>query len=128
MFFLLLLVAAIKSSSTALVPSIAAGHDDPGISLTALSRELPDGVNPTRYRTLQEIIISCLATIFGCTWVALHPNVPHPEYCQWRTLKRKVGMMVCAIIAPEFVAIWALRQRIGAAKHRDAYNKKFREY
>jgi hypothetical protein len=128
MLFFLLLVAGIQSSSTVPVPSTPADHDDFGMTFTVLGRELPDCVNPARYRTLQEVIISCLATIFACTWVALHPNVPNPEYSQWRRLKRKVAMMACAIIAPEFVTIWALRQRIGAAKHRDKYNETFREY
>jgi hypothetical protein len=33
--------------------------------------------------------------------------------------------MVIAFTAPEFVLVWALRQRVGAIKHAKEYNNKF---
>lgn len=30
-------------------------------------------------RTLVGIVSSCLATIFACVWIAVHPNIPGPE-------------------------------------------------
>jgi hypothetical protein len=30
-------------------------------------------------RTLLGIVWSCITTIFLCTWVAIHPNIPEPE-------------------------------------------------
>ncbi|KAJ7733940.1 hypothetical protein B0H16DRAFT_1327810 [Mycena metata] len=65
-------------------------------------------------RTLFEIIKGCLATIFACTWVALHPNVPDPKL-KWFSLPlRKLGMMLVMIIAPELVLVFAGRQRASA--------------
>ncbi len=29
-------------------------------------------------RTTSDIVTSCLATIFACTWTAIHPNIPSP--------------------------------------------------
>ena len=49
----------------------------------------------THCRTIWSIVWSCLVTIFSCTWVAVHPNVPCPkkreasgwiERCIWNPL------------------------------------------
>jgi hypothetical protein len=63
-------------------------------------------------RTIWNIIWSCLVTIFGCTWVAVHPNIPNAED-KWFTLRR-LQLMVMALIAPEMVIIWAMRQWVAA--------------
>ncbi|KAJ7727060.1 hypothetical protein B0H16DRAFT_1697827 [Mycena metata] len=54
-------------------------------------------------RTLFDIIWGCLATLFACTWVALHQNVPGPDLGHFALLMRKLRMMLVTIIAPEFV-------------------------
>ncbi|KAJ7697573.1 hypothetical protein B0H16DRAFT_1839772 [Mycena metata] len=54
-------------------------------------------------RTLFDIVWGCLATIFACTWVALHQNVPDPNLGWFSLLMRKLRMMLMMIIAPEFV-------------------------
>jgi hypothetical protein len=73
-------------------------------------------------RTIWDIIWSCLATIFACTWIALHLNIPGPKE-KWYTIAlRKAGVMLLAIIAPEIVVMWAMRQWLVA--HRIA--KKYR--
>ena len=41
----------------------------------------------THCRTIWNIIWSCLVTIFSCTWVAVHPNVPCP--------KKQIGRASC---------------------------------
>ena len=79
-------------------------------------------------RSLLSIIWSCLTTIFICTWVAVHPNVPEPvdtqemdfwpKYVQ-NTLcffKTKVVMFICALLVPEYVLAWAIKQRLMARK------------
>ncbi|KDQ62100.1 hypothetical protein JAAARDRAFT_30002 [Jaapia argillacea MUCL 33604] len=67
--------------------------------------------NPTdQSRTLWNIIWSCLITVFSCTWVAIHPNVPSPSNSAFRIGLRRVGIMLCALIAPELVIVWAARQ------------------
>ncbi|KAJ7031824.1 hypothetical protein C8F04DRAFT_959782 [Mycena alexandri] len=65
-------------------------------------------------RTLFDIIWGCLATIFACTWVALHQNVPDPGLGSFSLLLRKLWMMLVTIIAPEFVVGFAGRQLASA--------------
>ncbi|KAF9473970.1 hypothetical protein BDN70DRAFT_866848 [Pholiota conissans] len=74
-------------------------------------------------RTVNDIIISCFATIFACTWSAIHPNIPAPTDCWWTRFKRQVTTMICALLAPELIAWWALDQRIAAREIMDEYNK-----
>lgn len=59
-------------------------------------------------RTLPSIVLSCASTMFLCTWVALHPNVPKDPYDPWyiRSGKR-VGLMIVALLAPEAILTWA---------------------
>lgn len=60
------------------------------------------------------LIISCLFTIFLCTWVVIHPRV-----CKRPLLRvlHKFSLFSKAIIAPEFIAVeglqeWAQAQRL----------------
>ncbi|KAJ7701025.1 hypothetical protein B0H16DRAFT_1902842 [Mycena metata] len=54
-------------------------------------------------RTLFDIVWGCLATIFACTWVALHQNVPDPDLGWFSLLLQKLRMMLMTIIAPEVI-------------------------
>ena len=49
-------------------------------------------------------------TIFSCTWIALHPNIPGPDDSSLEIAFRGVKLMVIALIAPELVVQWAMRQ------------------
>lgn len=127
MLFPLLLLAAFRAASTAPTLTTAGISNDHGTSFTILGREtaLPSCVDPGRYRTMQEIVWHCIATIFACTWVAFHPNVPDPRFSRWKRIWRNGLYLTLALIAPEFVTIRALKQCIGAGQHRDKYNKKY---
>ena len=60
-------------------------------------------------RSIPSIIFSCASTIFLCTWVALHPNVPHnPREPWYKRLSKRVGLTVLALLAPEGITFWAL--------------------
>ncbi|KAK0458693.1 hypothetical protein IW261DRAFT_1352496 [Armillaria novae-zelandiae] len=68
-------------------------------------------------RTVLSIIWSCLATIFACTWVAVHPNVPGRDIttkgatcCALERLK----IWSMTILAPEVIVAWAAEQFIVA--------------
>ncbi|KAF8189019.1 hypothetical protein BJ912DRAFT_967721 [Pholiota molesta] len=74
-------------------------------------------------RTVSDIVTSCVATIFACTWSAVHPNVPAPDDSGWTCFKRQFVTMVYALLAPEAITAWALRQRLGAKKIMKAYNE-----
>ncbi|KAJ6565630.1 hypothetical protein DFH09DRAFT_1278646 [Mycena vulgaris] len=54
-------------------------------------------------RRLCNIIWGCLTTIFACTWVSIHPNVPPPNQGWLVLLRRRLGMMLVAVIAPELM-------------------------
>jgi hypothetical protein len=74
-------------------------------------------------RTVNDIVIGCLATILACTWSAVHPNIPAVTDSTWTCFKRRVTMTICALLAPELMTLWAMRQRIAAKEIRDKYNK-----
>ncbi|KDQ49518.1 hypothetical protein JAAARDRAFT_42852 [Jaapia argillacea MUCL 33604] len=56
------------------------------------------------------IISSSLTTVFSCTWVATHPNVPGPKETSFEITLRRIRIMVMALITPELVIVWAMRQ------------------
>lgn len=63
-----------------------------------------------------------MATIFACAWVAIHPNLPDPRNPKSIRFLKRAGIMTVALIAPEFILIWALRQRLAAASIVKEYN------
>jgi hypothetical protein len=65
-------------------------------------------------RSLYGILWSCLSTIFACTWIAVHPNIPAPRDSSWEILGRRLAIMGYILLAPEFVIFWAARQHYGA--------------
>jgi hypothetical protein len=71
-------------------------------------------------RTIWNIIWSCLITIFSCTWVAIHPNIPSPTESRGFITLHRVQIVVFALIAPEFIIVWAMRQWVVA---RDAQRR-----
>ena len=81
--------------------------------------ELPTATPPSNFthssdlfctRSIWTIIWSCLSTIFTCTWIAVHPNIPGPKDSQGAVLCKRMAIMGCALIAPEYVLGWAARQ------------------
>ena len=69
---------------------------------------------PADQRSLWNILWSCLATIFACSWVSVHPNIPAPNESQWRIFLRRVELMFWAVVGPEMIISWAFRQWLGA--------------
>ncbi|KAI4140097.1 MAG: hypothetical protein L6R39_005953, partial [Caloplaca ligustica] len=61
-----------------------------------------------------DILWSCLFTIFLCTWVSLHLNVPSMQETYRHQFSRKLRWMVQAIMAPEFVLGFATGQKVEA--------------
>ncbi|KZP09477.1 hypothetical protein FIBSPDRAFT_938473 [Athelia psychrophila] len=67
-------------------------------------------------RTIFGIVWSCLATIFACTWVAVHPNVPAPEpKYSLQPVVHRVAITVCALLVPEYIVAWSIRQWLVAS-------------
>ena len=80
-------------------------------------------------RSIWNIVWSCLVTIFSCTWVSVHPNVPCPkkregngwiETCILNPLllfaEHCLPLFICALLVPEYVLAWAIRQFLSAQK------------
>ncbi|KAF9446186.1 hypothetical protein P691DRAFT_674166 [Macrolepiota fuliginosa MF-IS2] len=96
---------------------LSPGHDLPQVTQQCIP-----------VRTPHQIIWSCLATIFACTWVAVHPSVPTPEVQMgpwWPRLKHRIVLTASALIAPECMVLWAIIERIFAKKIANYYNENF---
>ncbi|KAJ7592049.1 hypothetical protein C8J56DRAFT_1131472 [Mycena floridula] len=72
-------------------------------------------------RKLYDIIFGCCATIFACTWVSIHPNVPPPGLGVFKSTFRRLSMMLVAIIVPEVVVFSAARQFMFAWKFAEGW-------
>ena len=84
------------------------------INTTASVLSTPTCICPADQRTIWGILWSCLATIFACSWVSIHPNIPAPNESSLRIFLRRLELMFWAVIAPEMIITWALRQWSGA--------------
>jgi len=65
-------------------------------------------------RTVWSIVWSCLATLFACSWAAVHPNVPQATDSEGLILGRRLATMGYMLLAPELVIMWAARQNFSA--------------
>ncbi|KAG2141422.1 uncharacterized protein EDB93DRAFT_1294695 [Suillus bovinus] len=78
-----------------------------------LTSEIVKGPSFTT-RILWTIISSSVLTLFACIYSAIHPNIPSPKDSPNRILSRRLGMMIMALIAPELIVTWAMRQWFSA--------------
>jgi hypothetical protein len=62
------------------------------------------------------LLWSCFATLFLCTWSAIHPNLPGLNDSQAAILWRKIRYVVLCLIAPELVA-WSAIQHLWWARN-----------
>ncbi|EIW83532.1 hypothetical protein CONPUDRAFT_53237 [Coniophora puteana RWD-64-598 SS2] len=65
-------------------------------------------------RSTWDIISSCLLTLLACVYTAVHPNIPSPDDEQLCVFVRQAGIMTLAMIAPELIVVWAIRQWVSA--------------
>jgi len=79
---------------------------------TVLSPEPNTG--PLIPRTRYRIVTSCFATLFLCTWIVVHPNIPAERDAKWRVLVRRFAIMIYLVLVPELVIWWAARQHYAA--------------
>ncbi|KAF4616680.1 hypothetical protein D9613_008815 [Agrocybe pediades] len=75
-------------------------------------------------RTSWDIIRSCLATLFACLWISVHPNMSPPSHSDVRIFFTKVELMLWTLLFPEMILLWAFRQWKGAR----ILSKKFKKY
>ncbi|TFK57961.1 hypothetical protein BDN72DRAFT_966449, partial [Pluteus cervinus] len=65
-------------------------------------------------RTLVDIVRSCVLTVAACVYRAIHPNVPDPKAGPCKVQYERLKVTIYALLAPEMVIFWAIRQRMGA--------------
>ncbi|KAJ8590498.1 hypothetical protein M405DRAFT_896852 [Rhizopogon salebrosus TDB-379] len=75
-------------------------------------------------RSLSDIIWSCAATLFACTWTAIHPNIPGLDDRKLAIMSRRILLMVMALVVPELVIVWAARQFFSARHTANEFNEK----
>jgi len=98
-------------------PGIAAPIDssiDSDNASLLLSRDA--GSSDLCPRKRVEIIWSCIATILAASWVSVHPNLPHRKGSKVKKTLRRIELMLWAIITPELIIFWAMRQWHGARR------------
>ncbi|KAF8508808.1 hypothetical protein BU17DRAFT_56524 [Hysterangium stoloniferum] len=74
-------------------------------------------------RTVWDILWSCLATIFACSWVSVHPNIQEPKEAWWLVILRRLELMFWSIFSPELIVYWAMRQWDGARRLKRKYRR-----
>ncbi|KAJ3913408.1 hypothetical protein F5877DRAFT_52426 [Lentinula edodes] len=104
--FTKIILATVESTSSLAPPSLSPSFAD-GTSPCVVIGSCP--------RTVVGILWSCLAVLFTCTWVAVHPNIPRPNKVeQWKGIKQRIGFMLLTLIAPEATLWIAVRQWLAA--------------
>ncbi|CAA7268589.1 unnamed protein product [Cyclocybe aegerita] len=103
MLIVFLLVTLLK-----LVSGLPVRHSSTS-SLQSLSIRADLG-DANQQRSLWDILKSSFATLFACIWLSIHPNIPAPSDGEWTQRRRRLTAMLCALIVPELVFVWALRQ------------------
>ena len=105
-------------------------HASPASPLTSLFAEsssnatvfsTPACICPADQRSIWDILWSCLATIFACSWVSVHPNIPGPNESSRRVFLRRLELMFWAVIGPELIITFALRQWSSARRLEKLY-------
>ena len=77
-------------------------------SVDALQCTCPDT------RSILDIIWSCLATVFLCTWVSVHPNLGPPKELKIMRVVRRVKVMFWGLLGPDIILFWSMAQWFGA--------------
>ncbi|KAL0563221.1 hypothetical protein V5O48_018853, partial [Marasmius crinis-equi] len=118
MFILYALARPIISSST--ISNVTASAS----TFLSNASEACDDISDCR--TISDIYKTCLAVIFISIWVSMHPDVPdvkHVGESDLGSFLDELIIMTFAIILPEIIILWVLRQRIGAGLVEEKYSK-----
>ena len=114
-----------QSHAASLAASLAGILQEPNNSTIIITQAC---ICPADQRTIWDILWSCLATIFACSWVSIHPNIPDPNESSWRIFLRRLELMFRAVVGPEMIIIWAIRQWFGARHLEKLYKGKLSKY
>ncbi|KAG1741707.1 hypothetical protein EDB19DRAFT_708903 [Suillus lakei] len=107
------------------IPSVCALPLLPLNGTNTLTLDVSDSPSCSNTRTLWHIIWSCAATLFACTWTAIHPNIPGMEERKLAVFSRRLFIMMMALITPELMITWATMQFLSAHDTAKDFNNTF---
>ena len=126
MLLVLILVYLLYAFQTHAAPLTSLLADSGSNATTVLSTSAC--ICPADQRSMWDILWSCLATIFACSWVSVHPNIPGPNESQWRIFLRRLELMFWAVVGPEMIITWAFRQWLSARRLEKIYKGELSSY
>ena len=115
-------------SHAAPLTSLAESIVSSNMNTTVVNLSTPGCICPIDQRSVWDILWSCLATLFACSWVSVHPNIPSPNESRWRIFFRRLELMFWAVIGPEMIITWALRQWLSARRIEKLYKGELSSY
>ncbi|KAF8644218.1 hypothetical protein AX16_008622 [Volvariella volvacea WC 439] len=116
MFLAGMFLAAIARSLASPIPISIPASPIPSPLCVVTAAMSAGTCDPNKKRTIFDILYSCLGVIFLCTYISIHHNIPDQNDSWARKTWLKVRTMLYAMVAPEIVIMWAIRQRIMAGE------------
>ena len=94
-----------RMHATPIIPTLA--HNVSSLAETSHSPACSD-IN--HCRTLPAIVYGCLVTIFACTWLSFHPDIPNCTYTLSRIRAHHFFSVMWSFLVPELVIMKAAIQ------------------
>ncbi|KAF8641291.1 hypothetical protein AX16_010070 [Volvariella volvacea WC 439] len=116
MFLASLFLVAFARSLASPVSVTVPGNTAPSPVCIVAAAMTASQCDPTRTRTIFDILYSCIGVILLCTYISIHHNIPDQADSWAKATWSKVRTTLYALIAPEIVIMWAIRQRVMAGR------------
>jgi hypothetical protein len=84
---------------------------------------VPHVVASDNNRSIFSIVWSCVATLFACAWVAVHPDIPGLDDEGFDHFFHRMKLLIWVLLSPEAILVWAWRQHRGAQALRYMFNQ-----
>ncbi|KAF8657421.1 hypothetical protein AX16_002218 [Volvariella volvacea WC 439] len=110
MFLASLFLAAFARSLASPVPIVVPGASISSPVCIVAATITASRCDPTRTRTIFDILYSCIGVILLCTYISIHHNIPDQDDSRAKVMWKKVRTTLYALVAPEMVIMWAIRQ------------------
>ncbi|KAF8645290.1 hypothetical protein AX16_007927 [Volvariella volvacea WC 439] len=114
MFLAGLFLTAFARSLASPVPITVPGSTTPSPVCVVAAVITASRCDPTQTRTLFDILYSCIGVILLCTYISMHHNIPDQDDSWAKVTWLKLRTTLYALIVPELVMMWAIRQWIMA--------------
>lgn len=122
MIVLVALLLLLRKSSSCASPVLPRSLLEANV-FDVIQRDTSVTQNACTGRSTLNILWSCLATTFACTWVSVHPNIPFFGKNKWAVRRWRIFLMFLALLAPEIMIMWAMKQLQGALTIKETINK-----